>query len=117
MPHHFVECGAQLFEFVGSVNFRPGFHVAVRNFFANIAQVLERLDDHVAHDHVGRDHCQENGHNRRGEEDGPVIVDGLLGSAIGNRNHGDGHQVSLLDPRRSRNTRGTDGGMTIIIVT
>ena len=68
--------------------------VAAADLVAHVAQVLERLDDHVAHDDVRGDHRQEDGDDGRGQQDGPVHVQVLLRRPVGNADLDDADQVA-----------------------
>ena len=50
VPQHAVEGHGQLLELVARVDLGPQRDVAVADRVADVAQVLQRLDDHVAHD-------------------------------------------------------------------
>ena len=62
---HAIEGDAELLELVGGVNLGPGLDVAAADLVADIAEMLERLDDHVADDEVGGEHGEEHRHDRR----------------------------------------------------
>ena len=81
VAQHAVEGHGQLLELVAGVDVGPQRDVAAADGVAHVAEVPQRLDDHVADDGVGGDHRQEDGDDGGGQEDGPVLVDAAAGSA------------------------------------
>ena len=49
----------------GDMNIGPGLDIAAADLIAHIAQMLQRLDDHIPHDDIGGYHGDEESHDRR----------------------------------------------------
>ena len=79
VAQHAVEGRGQLLELVAGVDVGPERGVAAAHGVAHVAQMPQRLDDHVADDGIQGDHRQEDGDDGRGDEDGAVIGDVLAG--------------------------------------
>ena len=71
VAQHAVEGHGQLLELVAGVDVGPQRDVAAADRVAHVAEVPQRLDDHVADDDVGGDHRQEDGDDGRGHQDAP----------------------------------------------
>ncbi len=97
VAQHAVEGDGQLLEFVAGVDVRPQGDVAAADRVADVAEVPQRLDDHVADDDVGSDHRQEDGDDGGGDENGRVLVEFPLDGAGGNGQLGDVHHVALRE--------------------
>ena len=68
-----LKADGQSFELVAGVDLGPQGRVAAADLVADVAQVAQRLDDHVAHDDVRGEHRQKDGDDGRGDEDGPIF--------------------------------------------
>ena len=98
VPQHAVERLGQILELVVRVDLRPHLHLAAAHVVAHVPQVLERLDDHVAHDQVQGDHGHEDGEDGHGDQDGARVADRLGRAGIG-QNHLHGQQGRFLRVR------------------
>ena len=67
---------------------------------ADLLEVLDRLDDHVADDEIAAAHDQQGGDQGRGDEHRPVPVDAVLDGVGGHADLDDGHEVVFSAGRR-----------------
>ena len=108
---HPVEGHPQFLEFIGSVDLGPRLHIPAPHLVAHIAQMLQRLDDHVAHDRIGGQPGQEGRHDGGGHQDRPIPVDCLLRRLVGHHHLNHRHQIPLAELHWSvANGRGGTGG-------
>jgi hypothetical protein len=98
---HAVEGDGQGLELVARVNLRPKRDVAVADRVAHLAQVGKRLDNHVADDCVGRQHCQRDGNEGRRDQKRAVIVQRDLRRFVRNHDLDDRHHVARGQRRRA----------------
>ena len=98
---HPIECVGKLLEFVAGLDLAANRQSARRDRVGDVAEVLDRLDDHVADDHGRREHRQDRRDHRGGDQDGPVAVDRLVGLLHGEvDDHGAGQVAGFgLDPK------------------
>ncbi len=90
---HLVERLGQVLELVAGLDLGTCLDVATRHVVAHVAQVLERLDDHVTNDDVRRQHRQKHRHDRRRNQDGAVLVNRDTRGRVG---HGDLHHAQEI---------------------
>ena len=112
-PEHAIECRAEVFKLIPCMNLSAGAHVALPDFIADFAKVLEWFHDHVTDDHIRRQHRQEDGHDGRCEEDGTIPVDRVLRGRIGNHHLHHCHQFVFCQSGTSWANR--VGGPTMLM--
>ena len=94
LTQHAVEGRAELLEFVARANRRPLLDIALADRVGHVAQVRDRLDDHVPHHRPQREHRAKAHDNRRYPQSGPSgypCVDCFL---VINRHPHHGHQIA-----------------------
>ena len=102
VAEHAVEGQGQVFEFVACVDLGAEGGVAAADFVADIAQVGQRFDDHVAHDEIDGEPREEDRHDGVGHQDGAVVGLRLLHAVFGQNDFHHGDQVAGLDPGLAR---------------
>ena len=84
VPQHAVKGGGQFFKLVAGRDLGPQFRVAAADFLAHVAQMLQRLDHHVANDDVQEHHRQEHRQDADGGQQRAALLDRRLGFLVGN---------------------------------
>ena len=93
VTQHAVEGHRKPLEFVARVNVGPQRSVAAANGVAHIAQMAQRLNDHITHNNVRGHHRGKHGDNGRRKQDRPIPIERPLRGAVRNGHLDDGHQV------------------------
>ena len=75
---HPVEGVRELLELVAGLDLAADVQPAGGDRVGDVAEVLDRLDDHVPDDHQRRDHRQDRRDHRGGDQHGPIAVDRLV---------------------------------------
>ena len=102
-----LNAARQLLELVARVDVGPLLDVAPADGVAHVAQVLQRLDDHVPHHRPQREHRQKPNDDGRHPQPGPILGQSLDRLLIVDRHAHHRHQVALLELRiRCRPQRG-----------
>ena len=95
VPQHAVERRGQLLELVAGVDLGPLLDVAAADRVAHVAQVLERLDDHVAHDDVAATIARKTVMMAVRQQDGAVLGQIAARGFVGDVDAGHGDQIAL----------------------
>ena len=110
---HAIEGCAEILKLIAGVNLGAGSHVAFANLVTDFPQMLQRLDDHIADNRVGREHRQEDGDDSRRQQNCPIPVDGVLRCGVRDHHSHHGHELVLRQPRAGRADR--VGGAAVFV--
>ncbi len=93
---HAIERVRKLFKLVARLDLAADIQPPGGNGVGNVAQMLDRLHDHVTHDRIRRKHRDDRRDQGRRDQHGAVLVDGIRGVFHGQRDHHRAGQVADL---------------------